>query len=353
VRGGELFDASALAPTVSQLFERPDAVAAIRAATALPRVAALADALANAPPATRDARAPWLIAPCDLQAVKAAGVTFVASMLERVIEEQARGDPARAVAVRQSIVAIIGDDLAAIRPGSPEATRLKAALIREGAWSQYLEVGIGPDAEIFTKAQPMSAVGSGADVGIHPGSAWNNPEPEIVLAVNSRGEAVGAALGNDVNLRDFEGRSALLLGKAKDNNASCAIGPFVRLFDGDFTLDDVRRCELALRVDGPDGFVLQGASSMAKISRDPLDLVAQAIGAHHQYPDGFMLFLGTMFAPVQDRHGPGQGFTHAIGDVVTIATPKLGALVNRVERTDAIAPWTFGVGALMAFLASR
>ena len=353
VRGDDLLDLTPLAPTVSQLFERRDAVGAIRAATALPRVAALADALANAPPATRAAGAPWLIAPCDLQAVKAAGVTFVASMLERVIEEQARGDPARAVAVRRSIVAIIGDDLAAIRPGSPEATRLKDALIREGAWSQYLEVGIGPDAEIFTKAQPMSAVGTGADVGIHPGSAWNNPEPEIVLAVNSRGEVVGAALGNDVNLRDFEGRSALLLGKAKDNNASCAIGPFVRLFDATFTLDDVRRCELSLRVDGPDGFVLQGASSMAKISRDPLDLVAQAVGAHHQYPDGFMLFLGTMFAPVQDRHGPGQGFTHVIGDVVTIATPKLGALVNRVERTDAIAPWTFGVGALMGFLATR
>ncbi len=353
VRGDDLVDLSALAPTVSQLFELPDAATAIRAATGLPRVAALADALANTDPARRDPGAPWLIAPCDLQAIKAAGVTFVASMLERVIEEQARGDPAKAVAVRRTIVAIIGDDLAAVRPGSPEAARLKEALIREGAWSQYLEVGIGPDAEIFTKAQPMSAVGTGADVGIHPGSAWNNPEPEIVLAVNSAGIVVGATLGNDVNLRDFEGRSALLLGKAKDNNASCAIGPFVRLFDGDFTLDDVRRCELSLRVDGPDGFVLQGASSMAKISRDPLDLVAQAVGAHHQYPDGFMLFLGTMFAPVQDRHGPGQGFTHVIGDVVTIATPKLGALVNRVERTDAIAPWTFGAGALLRFLASR
>jgi fumarylacetoacetate (FAA) hydrolase family protein len=353
VRGDDLVDLSPLAPTVSQLLEQPDVASRIRAATALPRVASLADALANADPATRDAGAPWLVAPCDLQAVKAAGVTFVASMLERVIEEQARGDPAKAVTVRRTIVAIIGDDLAAVRPGSAEAARLKDALIREGAWSQYLEVGIGPDAEIFTKAQPMSAVGTGADVGIHPGSAWNNPEPEIVLAVNSRGEVVGAALGNDVNLRDFEGRSALLLGKAKDNNASCAIGPFVRLFDASFTLDDVRRCDLSLRVDGPDGFVLQGASSMAKISRDPLDLVAQAVGAHHQYPDGFMLFLGTMFAPVQDRHGPGQGFTHVIGDVVTIATPKLGALVNRVEHTDAIAPWTFGAGALMRVILSQ
>ena len=226
-------------------------------------------------------------------------------------------------------------------------------LIRERAWSQYLEVGIGPDAEIFTKAQPLSAVGTGADVGIHPQSRWNNPEPEVVLAVNSRGEAVGAALGNDVNLRDFEGRSALLLGKAKDNNASCAIGPFIRLFDERFTIDDVRGCEISLRVEGPDGFVLQGRSSMRMISRDPLDLVAQAIGVHHQYPDGMMLFLGTMFAPTQDRHGPGQGFTHVVGDVVTISTPRLGALVNRVEHTNRIAPWGFGARALMENLARR
>jgi fumarylacetoacetate (FAA) hydrolase family protein len=309
--------------------------------------------LANTPPEARDPGLPWLLAPCDLQAVKAAGVTFVASMLERVIEEQARGDAAKAEAVRRSIVAVIGDNLAGIRPGSPEAMRVKEVLLRERVWSQYLEVGIGPDAEIFTKAQPMSAVGTGADIGIHPKSEWNNPEPEVVLFVNSRGTTVGAALGNDVNLRDFEGRSALLLGKAKDNNASCAIGPFIRLFDGAFGIDDVRRAVISLRVDGPDGFSLEGSSSMAMISRDPLDLVAQAINADHQYPDGFMLFLGTMFAPTKDRHAPGQGFTHAIGDVVAIATAKLGALVNRVERTDRIPPWTFGARALMASLARR
>jgi fumarylacetoacetate (FAA) hydrolase family protein len=231
--------------------------------------------------------------------------------------------------------------------------RLKEVLIEQHAWSQYLEVGIGADAEIFTKSQPMSAVGLGAEIGIHPRSEWNNPEPEIVLAVNSRGESVGATLGNDVNLRDFEGRSALLLGKAKDNNASCAIGPFIRLFDDAFTIDDVRGCELAMRVDGPEGFALEGASSMAMISRDPLDLVGQAIGANHQYPDGLVLFLGTMFAPTQDRHGPGQGFTHVVGDIVTVATPKLGALVNRVNRSDRIPPWTFGTGALMQNLARR
>ena len=353
VRGDELVDLTAVAPTASALCNLPDPAAAIRAAGALPALAPLAAVLANSAEDARDPALPWLLAPCDLQAIKAAGVTFVASMLERVIEEQARGDPAKAESVRRAIVAVIGDDLSRVRPGSPEAARLKDALIAQHAWSQYLEVGIGPDAEIFTKSQPMSAVGTGADIGIHPKSEWNNPEPEIVLAVGSHGRTVGATLGNDVNLRDFEGRSALLLGKAKDNNASCAIGPFIRLFDDRFGLDDVRRCELAMRVEGPDGFVMDGTSALALISRDPADLVAQAIGPNHQYPDGFVLFLGTMFAPTQDRHGPGQGFTHVVGDVVTVATPKLGALVNRVNTSDRIAPWTYGAGALMASLARR
>jgi fumarylacetoacetate (FAA) hydrolase family protein len=350
VRGDGLFDLSGIAPTVSGLLERASPAATIAAAGALPRVAGLAEALANCDPLQRDGTRPWLLAPCDLQALKAAGVTFVASMLERVIEEQARGDASRAAAAREAVVAVIGDNLSSVRPGSPEALRLKDVLVAQGLWSQYLEVGIGPDAEIFTKSQPMSAVGVGVEVGIHPRSAWNNPEPEIVLAINSRGEAVGAALGNDVNLRDFEGRSALLLGKAKDNNGSCAIGPFIRLFDAGFGIDDVRAAELTLRVDGPEGFVLDGASSMRLISRDPLDLAAQAIGAHHAYPDGLMLFMGTMFAPTQDRHGPGQGFTHVVGDIVTVRTPRLGALVNRVNHSDKTERWTFGVGALIAQL---
>ena len=352
VRDGNLLDASSIARTIAQLLELPSPAATIEVA-GLPVVATLADALANTDPRVRDATRPWLLAPCDLQALKASGVTFVSSMLERVIEEQARGDASKAEAVRAAVVGIIGDDLARIVPGSPEAARLKNVLIAQGVWSQYLEVGIGPDAEIFTKSQPMSAVGCGVEVGIHPQSIWNNPEPEIVLAINSRGETVGAALGNDVNLRDFEGRSALLLGKAKDNNASCAIGPFIRLFDDDFTIDDVRGCVITMRVDGPEGFALTGSSSMAMISRDPLDLAAQAIGPNHQYPDGLMLYLGTMFAPTKDRHGPGQGFTHVVGDVVTVATPKIGALVNRVDHCNRIAPWTFGAGALMKNLAAR
>ncbi len=353
VRNDGLYDLSAVAPTVSQLLEFDAPAAAVQSAQGLPRVATLAEALANTDPDRRDRSRPWLLAPCDLQALKASGVTFIASMHERVSEEQARGDASRAESVRSAVVGVIGNDLASIRPGSLEALRLKEVLIAQGVWSQYLEVGIGPDAEIFTKSQPMSAVGCGVEVGIHPQSVWNNPEPEIVLAVDSRGRVQGAALGNDVNLRDFEGRSALLLGKAKDNNASCAIGPFIRLFDTDFGIDDVRRCDVLLQIDGPDGFSLAGGSSLSKISRDPLDLVGQAIGANHRYPDGLMLFLGTMFAPTTDRLQPGQGFTHVVGDVVTVHTPRLGALVNRVNHSDKAEPWTFGIAALISFLATR
>jgi fumarylacetoacetate (FAA) hydrolase family protein len=347
-----IHDLSGLAPTCSALLELPDVAQAVRSHQA-PRMATTAQVLANSAADARDPALPWLLAPCDLQAVKAAGVTFVASMLERVIEEQARGNPALAESVRKEVVAVIGDDLSKVRPGSADAARLKEVLLSKNLWSQYLEVGIGPDAEIFTKSQPMSAVGTGAEIGIHPGSAWNNPEPEIVLAVNSRGETVGATLGNDVNLRDFEGRSALLLGKAKDNNASCAIGPFVRLFDTHFSIDDVRSADLSMKVTGPEGFQMGGASSISMISRDPLDLVAQAIGVNHQYPDGFVLFLGTMFAPTQDRHGPGQGFTHVVGDRVAISTPRLGTLVNRVNTSDRVDPWRYGAVALMRDLARR
>jgi len=353
VHGGVVYDLSTVAATSSQLLNMDDPVSSIRRPRSLPRIASLSDVLSNSIPDARDEATPWFLAPCDLQAIKASGVTFVASLLERVIEEQARGDGGKAEGLRQSIVSIIGNNLHDLRPGSEEATRLKATLIAQGVWSQYLEVGIGPDAEIFTKAQPMSAVGTGAEIGIHPKSEWNNPEPEIVLAVSRSGRVVGATLGNDVNLRDFEGRSALLLGKAKDNNASCAIGPFIRLFDDRFGLDEVRRCDLALHIEGPDGFSFTGRSSMGEISRDPLDLVEHTIGACHQYPDGVMLFLGTMFAPTADRFAAGKGFTHTVGDIVTVATPALGALVNRVNHSDAVAPWTFGAVALMKNLAQR
>ncbi len=294
----------------------------------------------------------WL-APCDLQAIKACGVTFAGSMVERVIEEKAAGDPAKADAIRLRIGDRIGDSLSDIVPGSDAAAKVKEALISEGLWSQYLEVGIGPDAEVFSKAQVLSSVGFGAEIGLHPISTWNNPEPEVVLAVTSQGEIKGATLGNDVNLRDVEGRSALLLSKAKDNNASCAIGPMIRLFDDTFTLDHVRRAELMLTVTGPDGFVLNGSSSMSQISRDPADLVRQTIGRHHQYPDGLMLFLGTLFAPTQDRDTPGGGFTHKLGDVVTITNDQLGALTNTVRLSTECREWTFAASHLMRNLARR
>ncbi len=348
---GDVVDLAAVEPTMAQLLARADRIAIAR--TAPGKVVGTIEALLANSGDGRSPDRPWMLAPNDLHAIKASGVTFVQSLLERVIEEQARGDTAKAEAIRAQVTRIIGDNLASVKPGSPEADEIKRVLVAQGAWSQYLEVGIGPDAEIFTKSQVMSAVGHGAEVGLHPKSTWNNPEPEIVLAVTAAGETVGATLGNDVNLRDFEGRSALLLGKAKDNNASCAIGPFIRLFDDKFGIDDVRRAELVLEITGTDGFVLEGASSMSKISRDPLDIVTHAWGPYHQYPDGFVLFLGTMFSPVKDRGAPGMGFTHRIGDLVSISTPKLGRLVNRVTTSDRAEPWTFGIGALMRNLAAR
>jgi fumarylacetoacetate (FAA) hydrolase family protein len=352
VREGGVYDISRATPTMRDLCEAADPAALVRTAQGA-RIGSLADILANTPEQVRNPRRPWLLAPIDLQAVKAAGVTFPLSMLERVIEEQARGAPDKAEAIRKSVQANLGGDIRTLVPGSAQAAELKRVLIEQGAWSQYLEVGIGPDAEIFTKAQPMSAVGHGMEAGLHPISTWNNPEPEVVLAVNSRGSIIGATLGNDVNLRDVEGRSALLLSKAKDNNASASVGPFLRFFDGDFTLNSVRRTDVDLRVEGEDGFTLEGRSSMSEIARDPEDLARQLLGAHHQYPDGAVLYLGTMFSPVKDRGAKGQGFTHKVGDITTISAPELGSLVNRITLSTQAPPWTFGTGALMRNLARR
>ncbi len=351
---GDVFDVSNLAATSSELLNARDPLSLIRGARAsMRRIGEAGELFANSAHDRRDPAQPHFLAPVDLQAVRACGVTFIASMLERVIEEQAHGDPAQAEAIRGSIGEEIGAQLTSLRPGSPEATRLKESLIKRGVWSQYLEVGIGPDAEVFNKAQPLSAVGTGAQIGILASSSWNNPEPEVVLAVNRAGRVVGATLGNDVNLRDWEGRSALLLGRAKDNNASCAIGPLIRLLDEHFRVDDLRQVRVGIEVHGEDGFVVSGGYSLSQISRDPLDLAAQAVNRNHQYPDGLALFLGTAFAPTQDRGEPGRGFTHKAGDVVTIRSPALGTLSNRIDYCDRIAPWTYGVADLMRNLASR
>lgn len=351
LRADGVFDLSSSFPTISGLLELGDAVQQVRA-TQGQRIGSVEELLANSAEAQRDPQRPYLLAPCDLQVVKAAGVTFATSLLERVIEEQAGGDPARAQAVRAKVEAAVGQNLRAIKPGSAQALELKRLLQQQGLWSQYLEVGIGPDAEVFTKAPVLAAVGTGALVGIRSDSSWNNPEPEVVLAVDSAGQIVGATLGNDVNLRDIEGRSALLLGKAKDNNASCAIGPFIRLFDETFSLDDVRQATVDLHVEGLDGFQLRGISNMAQISRDPIELVQQII-AMHQYPDGFMLFMGTLFSPIEDRDQPGGGFTHKLGDRVSIRSAKLGELCNVVTHSEKALPWRFGLRAFMANLAGR
>lgn len=352
LRGGHIVDVTCRAvPTMQALLERADAAAWLAAAPG----ETVCDAGALLAASTEDAGpdALRLLAPADLQAIKAAGVTFATSMVERVIEEQAAGDAGRAEAIRRKVKAAIGDSLAGLTPGSPAAMEVKRLFQAEGLWSQYLEVGIGPDAEIFTKCQPMAAVGHGAAIGLHPISRWNNPEPEIVLACDSQGRIKGATLGNDVNLRDVEGRSALLLGKAKDNNASAALGPALRLFDEGYGLGDVERASLTLTVTGEDGFRLSGHSNMAQISRRPADIVAQARGPHHQYPDGMLLYLGTLFAPTEDRDAPGQGFTHHLGDVVEIAEPSLGVLANTVRLSTEAPPWTFGTAALMQNLAQR
>jgi fumarylacetoacetate (FAA) hydrolase family protein len=353
IESGELFDITASYPLISEILNSPDPAALVSSISRRESVGSALDAIENTLARRRDAARPHFLAPADVQSLKACGVTFIDSLLERVIEERCKGDPTRVTQVRALIEAEIGGELRTVRPNSAQAQAAKRALQRRDLWSQYLEVGIGPQVEVFTKSQPLSAIGLGASIGLHRESIWNNPEPEVVLAINAAGKIVGCTLGNDVNLRDFEGRSALLLGVAKDNNASCAIGPFIRLLDGDFGLKDLKQLTVTLNISGIDGFVLQANSNLATISRDIEELTAQVIGPHHQYPDGLMLFTGTMFVPIQDRDAPGEGFTHKLEDVVEISSPKLGILLNRVGFADEVEPWSFGITALMRNLAAR
>ena len=346
VQGNQLVDITPSVGTVSELCDSLEKIEALvaggEARWAVDEVAA--NSLA------RDTNLPHLLAPVDLQVVKACGVTFVGSLIERVIEEKCAGDSARAEVVRAELMETLDGSLKGIRPGSPRAQAAKEILIAQGLWSPYLEVGIGPDPEVFTKAPVLSSVGFGAAVGIPTFSTWNNPEPELVLIVDSKGKAIGATLGNDVNLRDVEGRSALLLGKAKDNNAQSSLGPFIRVFDDSFGLDDAAKEDIHLRVTGQDGFTLQGTNSVSEISRPLTELISATSGAHHQYPDGFALYTGTLFAPTQDRDTPGTGFTHKPGDVVEIYSSNLGRLVNTTGVTDQLPHWTFGIRELMDYL---
>jgi fumarylacetoacetate (FAA) hydrolase family protein len=349
VREGRVQDISGFAPTCADALARADDLAAFEGRD----LGALADMEFVTVWDESSPAAVKLLSPVDLQCVKASGVTFAVSAGARVLEERARGDAAAADDIRKALKDKGGADLSAVKPGSEQAAALKAALIADGLWSQYLEVAIGPDAEIFTKAPILSSVGWGDYVGVRSDSAWNNPEPEVAVVCDSTGRILGATLGNDVNLRDIEGRSALLLGKAKDNNASAALGPFIRLFDDAFTLDDLRQATISLEVTGDDGFVMKGESSMSLISRDVAELVGQTSGRHHQYPDGLVLYLGTMFAPIEDRDAPGGGFTHKPGDRVRVSSPRLGVLDNKVTTCDQAPPWTLGVSGLMRNLASR
>lgn len=351
VTEGRVRDLSSVYPTMRDLIESFDytGIRAIKGHDIGP----VSVILNNSWHSNRNPKLPWFLSPFDLQVVKAAGVTFVSSMIERVIEERALGDIARAADFRSSILEVLGGDLRELKPGSDEAAALKDFLVKQGMWSQYLEVGIGPDAEIFTKGPCLSTVGFGAEVGVAASSIWNNPEPEVVLAISSRGEIVGASVGNDINLRDVEGRSALLLPKAKDNNASGSIGPWLRLFDKEFTIDDLRVAKISMTVTGDDAFRLEATADLAEISRDFEQIVSQLIGTHHQYPDGAALFLGTPFAPIEDRGAIGKGFTHHLNDIVSISTPAIGGLVNQVQSSESCPPWEFGIHSLMTNLASR
>jgi fumarylacetoacetate (FAA) hydrolase family protein len=362
VAGEGLVDVTSLGPTMADLAERADPATDVleRAGDApgwslaevLGSTAAEADRRRGAA-GHLELERPVLLSPVDLQVIKAAGVTFVRSMVERVIEERVGGDMSRAAEIRAQLDGSIGRSISDVKPGSEEAFAVLAVMRENGLWSQYLQVGLGAHPEVFTKAPLLSSVGHGWDIGIAGISTWNNPEPELALVIDRDGTPKGATLGNDANLRDIEGASALLLPLAKDNNASASLGPFVRLFDSAFRLDDAASTTITMRIEGTDGFVLQATAPQGDISRPVSELVAHTLNRRHQYPDGVVLYCGTPFAPTEDRDAPGMGFTHHDGDLVSIGSPALGTLVNRVTPSEQAPVWHHGVRDLFRALATN
>jgi len=357
VRDGQVIELSDCFDSIADITRHPTPTAAVQNATGV-SICSLNTLLENSlfyklPADIRKSQQPSLLAPNDIQAIKACGVTFVASLIERVIEEKALGNPSKAEEIRAVVHAAIGDNLKDIEPGSPQTEILKAKLIAQGIWSAYLEVGIGPDVEVFTKSQPMSAIPCGSQLGVLETSQWNNPEPEVAFLVSPQGSFLGAALANDVNLRDYEGRSSLLLGKAKDQNGSCPIGPMFRLFDDSYSLDDAANTEVNLSIVGEDGFCSTGENRMSEISRSVDSIIKQVCNGSHQYPDGIAIMLGTMFAPTEDRGEEGMGFTHKVGDRVEISSPKLGKLVNWVNYCHEIPEWSYGIADFVEFTVAK
>jgi len=348
IREDGVHNISGTVPTMAQLLNAPNPLATLqRALRNCVYLGPLESLLENSTPSTHDPLKPYLLTPIDLQAVKAVGLTFVNGLLQRFADDN--GGAATVAKMEKAAGVALGK----ILPGSEEAARLRTALMEDGLWNDTLEVGFGPDVELFTKAQPLSAVGTGAEIAVLPTSKQTFAEPEVVLMLNADGKICGATLGCDMTARDVEARSLLLLGRAKDQNATCAVGPFIRLFDQTFSLPNVQGMNLTYAFEGADDAVFTDTGSMDQIGRGLITLARQVVNEHHGYPDGVALFTGCMFKAPSSRGASDTPFTHQVGDVVIIKASPLGTLINRVNTTDKVRPWSFGMSDLMANLANR